>query len=91
VTAPPRQLDGADVLRYVVSKREVFHLIEGTDPPARVAAMAICQYEGDNLFYLFKCTSDWDVVGDTDCQSIEEAMQFAAQHVPGETLNWVSA
>ena len=44
----------------------------------------------DALFYYFSCTSDWEVVGDLDCELIDEAMRFAAQHANGETLNWVS-
>ena len=68
MTSPPPQLDGADVLRYVVSERSGYYDVEGADPPARVMAMAICQYKGDALFYYFSCTSDWEVVGDLDCE-----------------------
>jgi len=83
-------LDGADVLHYVVSERGGYYDIEGAGLPARVMAKAICQYKGSALFYLFSCTSDWDVVGDVDCESIDAAMRFAAQNTNGETLNWLS-
>jgi len=49
VEAPPRQLDGAFVLHYVVSARGGFHDLEGAMPPAKVVAMAICRYEGGDL------------------------------------------
>jgi hypothetical protein len=90
VTPPPPKLDGADVLRYAVSERGGYYDVEGAEAPARVMAMAICQYRGDALFYYFSCTADWDVVGDFDCESIDDAMRLAAQHANGETLNWVS-
>jgi hypothetical protein len=85
---PPSQLDGADVLHYAVSKRGRFHLIQGTSPAVSVAAMAICRYNNDDRFYLFKCTADWNVVADTDCESIDAAMQTAARHAADEAVSW---
>jgi hypothetical protein len=81
---PPPELDNAKVLRWAISERGTFHHIGD----AAVAAVAICQYTGSSEFYLFKCTSDWNVIGDWDCQSIDECMAIAAQHSNGERLVW---
>lgn len=38
-----------------------------------ITAVAICQYEGSKEIYLFSCNIDWEVIQDTDYDSIEEA------------------
>ncbi len=60
---PPEELDGARVLY----RR---HL-----PPeeGQASGAAICQYEGDNSFYLFWCNERWEVIGDTDHSSVNDA------------------
>jgi|SRR5215510_2790052 len=88
--APPPRLDGANVLHYVVSSREGFYEIAGTEPPERVVAMAICRYKGSGDLYCFGCNARWDVVSDVDCASIEEGMRIAADFAKGETLNWIT-
>jgi hypothetical protein len=75
------------VLRWTISERGAFHDIGGTP----VAAMAICQYPGASIFYLFKCAADWDVIGDWDCESIDECLRIAAQHAKDERLVWHEA
>jgi hypothetical protein len=88
---PPPRLDGADVLRYVVSGRGGFYDVIGAEPHERVVAMAICRYEGASDYYLFGCNSKWEVVADLDCVSIEDGMHIAAQHAGGEALSWIDA
>jgi hypothetical protein len=85
---PPNQLDGADVLCWVVSQRGGFYQLVGSDPPITVAAMAIARYAAGGPFYLFKCDRDWGVVQDWDCGSVEEAQGLAVEHVSGEPLEW---
>jgi hypothetical protein len=50
--------------------------------------MAICRYPNTGPYYLFKCNSEWEVVGDWDCESIEEAAELASEHAGGELLEW---
>ncbi|WZP00766.1 hypothetical protein EP7_002417 [Isosphaeraceae bacterium EP7] len=90
---PPRQLDGADVIDWAVSRRGLFHTIpHGADPGASgvicVAAMAICRYSEGAVFYLFKCDRDWEVVFDWDAESVEEAKEIASMHAKAETVEW---
>lgn len=85
---PPNQLDGADVLCWVLSRRGGFYELPGSDPPIMVSAMAVARYADGDRYYLFKCDRDWHVVHDWDCGSIEEAREMAAEHSLGESLHW---
>ena len=85
---PPAQLDGAIVLYWVVSQRGSFYTQAGSDPPIAVVAMAVARYADGGPFYLFKCDRGWQVVGDFDCGSVEEAQELAAAHSGGEPLVW---
>ena len=60
---PPEELDGARVLYWC-------HL-----PPEEGEALgaAICQYEGHKSFYLFWCNERWEVIGDTDHPTVDDA------------------
>jgi hypothetical protein len=81
---PPPELDNAKVLRWAISARGAFHHIGDT----AIAAVAIGQYANSGELYLFKCTVDWNAIGDWDCQSIDEGMEIAAQHSNTERLVW---
>jgi len=40
--------------------------------------MAICQYEGSsNEYYLFSCDLNWEVIGDSIYDTIDEAKESA--------------
>ena len=82
---PPRQLDGAEVLSWVVSENGSFYQLTGCDPAVTIVAMAVARYVDGGPFYLFKCDSGWEVHQDWDCDSVEEAQQLAATHA-GEPL-----
>jgi len=40
----------------------------------QMAGLAICQYEGEDNYYLFGCDEDWSSATDTWHQSLEEAL-----------------
>lgn len=84
---PPSQLDGADVLCWTVSNRGGFYAMNSS-PTIVITGMAIARYADGGPFYLFKCNSDWHVVNDWDCGSLDEALQLAAEHSCGENLVW---
>jgi hypothetical protein len=86
--APPKRLDDANVLLWSISPVGRFHTILDGEREIVVAAMAICQYEGDDRFYLFKCDSDWNVIFDWDAFSMEEAKEIAASHVKEQEIEW---
>jgi hypothetical protein len=89
--APPPQLDGARVLRYAISQHGGFyHVGNEAQEMVPVAAMAICRYDGSEIVDLFKCAPDWDVMHDSDCASVDEAMERAAQQATLETPEWIA-
>jgi hypothetical protein len=82
MVAPPPILDGARVLRYAIVGSDVtptgvtvHRLNSGVMGPA--AALAVCQYEGEEHCYLFYCDAEWNVVTDTWHQSLEFAVKQA--------------
>jgi hypothetical protein len=83
---PPAQLDGADVLCWVASRRGGFYQLAGSD--VTVAGMAVARYADGGPFYLFKCDRVWQVVQDWDCGSVAEARELATEHLCGEGLLW---
>jgi hypothetical protein len=88
--APPPRLDGARVLRYAISQHGGFYYVGNeAREEVPVAAMAICRYDGSDVVYLFKCATDWDVMHDDDCASVDEAMESAAQMAKSETPEWI--
>lgn len=89
MAAPPLHLDGARVLRYAISQRGAFYHLGG-EAQVPVPAMAICRYDGSDVVYLFKCATDWEVIHDWDCASVDEAMEIAAQQAESETPEWIT-
>jgi hypothetical protein len=87
--SPPPHLDGALVLRYAISQHGAFYHLGG-EAHVAVPAMAICRYDGAREVYLFKCDTDWEVIMDTDCDSVDEAMQTAARQAKSETPVWIT-
>ena len=89
---PPAQIDGADVLCWVASRRGGFYELAGSCPAVTVTGMvtgmAVARYADGGPFYLFKCDAAWQVVQDWDCCSVAEARSLAAEHSGGEPLVW---
>jgi hypothetical protein len=56
-----------------------------------MAGLAICQYAGEDAFYLFGCDSDWQNVTDTWHQTLEEAQQQAEFEYEGVSATWIFA
>jgi hypothetical protein len=74
----------ASIVRNVEQSVEV-----GRDPARRfgMTRPAICRYDASGVVYLFKCDADWEVIQDSDCTSVDDAMQRAAQMAKNETPN----
>ena len=90
VDAPPKQLDGADVLQWAISPTGCFYNIMEGEKAHPVAAMAIARYAKSLDIYLFSCDSHWEVIGDTDCDSVDEATRVAQRRARNQPLNWHS-
>jgi hypothetical protein len=55
-----------------------------------VAGLAICQYEGEDSFYLFGCDEKWQSVTDTWHETLEDAKRQAEFEYEGVSATWVS-
>ena len=81
MTSPPMKMDGAEVLFWMAREHPLYSIDEG-GVARGVVAMAVAQYpkKGSEIgsFYLFKCDAAWEVIADSDCESVEEAMILAA-------------
>ncbi|WP_433946693.1 hypothetical protein [Paenibacillus sp. SN-8-1] len=55
-----------------------------------ITAMAICHYEGSHEYYLFSCDLDWQVIGDFDFNTLEEAMLSAKLSHNVNEEDWIT-
>lgn len=53
-----------------------------------ITAMAICQYEGSCEYYLFSCDLNWDVIGDFDHDSLQDAKEIAKKNHNVKDGDW---
>jgi len=51
--------------------------------------LAICQYEGEDSFYLFGCYENWESITDTWHQTLEEAIEQAEFEYKGTKSTWI--
>jgi hypothetical protein len=80
---PPPIFDGARVLRYAIVDEAVtptgntVHRFHPSGAMGPAAALAVCQYDGEDPCYLFYCDAEWRVLTDTWHESFELAMRQA--------------
>ena len=89
----PAQIGGAKVICYTSidqrhrhtgnTKQIVAGILQGA-----AAGLAICQYEGEDSYYLFGCDSEWTSVTDTWHQSFEDAKRQAEFEYVGVSTTW---
>src|SRR5665213_1928917 len=79
---PPEELNDAKICLYsVIDHRHkptggCKHTVGG-EVMGTASALAICQYADQNDYYLFYCDEDWQVLNDTWCQTIDDALNQA--------------
>ena len=56
-----------------------------------MAGLAICQYAGEEAFYLFGCDADWQSVTDTWHETLNDAQDQAEFEYEGVNRTWVFA
>ena len=80
---PPRNLDGARVLQHAIvadgaaPTGNTIHRFHPSGVMGPAAALAICQYDGEDGCYLFYCDADWNVSTDTWHESVAAALRQA--------------
>ncbi|CAG7658785.1 hypothetical protein ACFQI7_36685 [Paenibacillus allorhizosphaerae] len=80
----PTELDGAKVIQHTSNSMANHYGVVGILSDSKeildqlpITAMAICQYEESNKYYLFSCDTKWEVIGDFDFDTLEDAVSSA--------------
>lgn len=90
--SPPANLNGASVQLYAIIDDDVtptgntVHRLHGNGVMGPAAALAICQYDGEQSSYLFYCDDKWNVITDTWHESVGQAMKQAEFEYSGITF-----
>jgi hypothetical protein len=91
--AAPRKISGATVVLFTpIDERHRYtgncrQTVAGVlQEPA--AGLAICQYDGEDSFYLFGCDKHWSGITDTWHRTIEEAVAQAEFEYEGVAATW---
>jgi hypothetical protein len=88
-------IDGARVICFTpIDRRHRFtgacrQVVEG-ELMGPMAGLAICQYRGDDGFYLFGCDAQWNTVTDTWHATLEEAKDQAEFEYEGTGSTWIA-
>ncbi|MEK3684307.1 hypothetical protein [Paenibacillus sp. FSL R10-2736] len=90
MTVPPL-LDGANVLIYTANEHcnnYGYVLFEHDNKKVGITAFAVAKYDGDIGYCLFSCDLDWNVIGGTLHDSLQEAKECAknSSDIP---VNWI--
>jgi hypothetical protein len=94
VSPAPSKIGGATVICYTPIDGRHHHtgkcrqIVAGVLQGA-AAGLAICQYEGEDSFYLFGCDENWQSVTDTWHETLEEAKDQAEFEYEGVSSTWV--
>jgi hypothetical protein len=92
---PPSKVGGARVILYSpIDQRHrptgsCRHTVGGNpiEPPS---GLVICQYDGEDSYYLFYCDSEWKSLADTWHQDLEDAQDQAEFEFEGVSSTWSS-
>jgi len=89
----PKQVGGANVVLFTAIDERHRHtgncrqIVAGV-LQGPVAGLAICQYEGEDCFYLFGCDECWNCMTDTWHLTIAEALGQAGFEYEGVAATW---
>lgn len=93
---PPVLIGGARVIRWSPIDAQhrptgnCKHIVSGgLQCPA--AGLAICQYEGEDAYYLFGCDAEWNTITDTWHLTLEDALDQAEFEYEGVSKTWNGA
>ena len=89
----PKEVGSAKVVLYTPIDERHRHTenckqIVAGELMGAAAGLAICQYEGEDSFYLFGCDKNWETVTDTWHQTLEDAKEQAEFEYEGVSATW---
>ena len=89
---PPETLDNAKVFYWAYSGKKPFFIMSYSDGSGGIPihGLAICQYKADSIIYRFSCDCDWEVQGDTDYDTIDEAMTAPSGQYDIMKVEWMN-
>ena len=89
----PKTVGGARVIQWsLIDERHRLtertkQIVDG-ELQGPAAALAVCQYDGEEAYYLFGCDEKWNAVTDTWHQTLEDALQQAEFEYDGISGTW---
>ncbi len=90
----PRMIGGSKVICVTLIDRRhqptgnCGHIVAGlVQEPA--SGLAVCQYEGEDCFFLFRCDANWNSVTDSWHATLEEALGAAEFEYVGVSKTWL--
>ena len=90
---PPQLVGGARVVRWSAIDRRhrptgnCRQIVAG-ELQGPAVGLAICQYDGEDAYYLFGCDAVWNTVTDTWHATLEEALGQAEFEYEGVSKTW---
>ena len=93
VNPAPSEVGGARVILWsAIDSRHrptgACRHIVGGEVPAPFRGLAICQYEGEDTYFLFYCDEKWEAVNDGWHESVDEAKSQAEFEFEGVSKTW---
>ena len=82
-----RQIEGQQILHRRLVDAQAHRRDDGEEKEIRV--LAICNYDDKEECYLFACDDQFNVLGDTLHDSLEDAMKAAIQLYEQEEIKWL--
>lgn len=76
----PARLDGAAVLMYTEKGDYGAAAYEAGERYDTLCYYAIARYDTDSSYYLFGCNTDFDVISDYLCDSIDDCKNIVTDH-----------
>jgi hypothetical protein len=89
----PNEIGGARVVLYTPIDERHKHTgnckqIVAGELMGAASGLAICQYEGDDGYYLFGCYDERDILTDTWHETLEDAKEQAEFEYDGVSATW---
>ena len=81
-------IEGAKILLYAEGNFGFVELV-GSCKTQEIQKLVIAQYDRENSVYLFACSKNFDVLGDTVHESVQSTQQFAVDYYGGKNLLWI--
>jgi len=90
----PLEISGAQVIMYTVlddrcrSTGNCRHIVGGRVALESIDALAICQYPGEQSYYLICCDRSWNEITDTLHTTLDDALKQAEFEYEGISTIW---